>query len=235
MRVRLHRHPQGQAVIAWLIANYVRLIAATGRFELQVHPAAAELFHARRPLVAAFWHGRMLMIEPAWRALVRQLGVERPLQPYVMSSEHADGQLIARATDRLGIKSLSGSTKRAGGRGLLRLSLGALTEGNILVVTPDGPRGPAMHAKTGAAHLAIQAGVPILPITWASRHQRLLGSWDRFALPRPFDRGMFAFGAPLDLAKNEDARVASSRLETALNALTAEVDRAVGCRVMVPA
>lgn len=234
MRIRIHRHPLGQAVLGWLIAHYVKLVAASGRFELRCDPGAAELIRARRPMIGAFWHGRMLLIAPAWQALVDQLGLERPLQPFVASSNHADGRLIASATERLGIRTVFGSTKRAGGLGLLRVALDVLRQGNILVVTPDGPRGPGMRAKSGAAHLAIRAHVPIVPLAYATRHQRLLRSWDCFALPRPFDRGIFAFGAPLHFAEGEDAQAASARLERALNVLTAEVDRAVGHRPVEP-
>lgn len=235
MRIRLHRHPIGQAVLGWLIAHYIKLVTATSRFELRCDPGATDLIGTGRPLIGAFWHGRMAMIAPAWHAAVREVGLERPLQPYVISSDHADGRLMGRATDRLGIKTVYAATKRAGGLALLRAALGVLRRGNIAVVTPDGPRGPRMRAKSGTTHLAIRAGVPILPVSFASRHQHVFKSWDRFALPRPFDRGVFAFGAPLYLSQDEDPDAASLRLEQVLNALTAEADRAVGREPVQPA
>lgn len=222
-------------MLGWSIANYIKLVAATGRFELRCDPGAAELIRSRRPLIGAFWHGRMAMTPLAWQVLVRELGQERPLQTYVISSDHADGRLMGRATDKLGIKTVYAATKRAGGLALLRAALGVLRQGSIAVVTPDGPRGPRMRAKGGIVHLAIRAGVPILPVTFASRHQHVFGSWDRFALPRPFDRGVFAFGPPLHVRRGEDPDAAAARLEEALNTLTADADRACGREPVQPA
>jgi lysophospholipid acyltransferase (LPLAT)-like uncharacterized protein len=228
MRIRIHRHPLGEAVLARLVAGYIRLVQATGRFELRCDPAAAELIRARRPLIGAFWHGRMLMIPPAWVALTRDLGLTSPLQPYVAASDHADGRFITRATERLGLKTVTAPTKKAGGLGLLRGVLKVLDEGQIAVLTPDGPRGPRMRAKGGTLLLAIRAGVPIIPVTAASRRQLLLASWDRFAVPQPFDRGVFAFGRPLVFAEDSDPKTAAAQLERELNLLTSEAERAVG-------
>jgi lysophospholipid acyltransferase (LPLAT)-like uncharacterized protein len=234
MRIRLHRHPIGQAVLARLVASYIRLVHITGEFELRCDPATAELIRGQRPLIGAFWHGRMLMIQPAWATLVRHLGLTAPLQPYVISSAHADGRFIASATDRLGLKTVFGSTKKAGGLGLLRGALKVLAEGNIAVVTPDGPRGPRMRAKSGTIHMARLAGVPIVPVTFACRRQWLLSSWDRFVLPRPFDRGVFAFGRPLVFTRDSNPDAAGAELEHELNRLTSEVDRAVGREPVAP-
>jgi len=71
-------------------------------------------------------------------------------------------------------------------------------------------------------------GVPIVPITFAASNQRLLKSWDRFALALPFARGVMAFGAPLRIADEDDAGAACAELEHRLSQLTAKADRAVG-------
>ena len=101
--------------------------------------------------------------------------------------------------------------------------------------TPDGPRGPRMRAKPGVVRLAMAAGVPIVPITFAASNQRLLDSWDRFALALPFARGVLAFGAPLELAADGDPEAARQLLEERLNELTGEADRALGLPPLEPA
>jgi lysophospholipid acyltransferase (LPLAT)-like uncharacterized protein len=226
-RPRWQHGPPVQAALAWLAAAYIRLVHRTGRWELRCDPATARLVRGRRPFIGAFWHGRMLMIAAAWRALLHELRVKSPLQPYVISSEHRDGRLMARATARLGIRTVFGSTRR-GRVSLLRAASRVLERGQIPVFTPDGPRGPRMRAKSGVVRLAIRAGVPIVPITFAASNQRLLASWDRFALALPFARGVLAFGAPLELDRDADPEVARRLLEDRLTELTLEADRALG-------
>lgn len=60
-------------------------------------------------------------------------------------------------------------TKRGTTKSVLRESLGALRDGATLVVFPEGarsfPDGKLHEFKTGAARIALEAGVPILPVT----------------------------------------------------------------------
>jgi lysophospholipid acyltransferase (LPLAT)-like uncharacterized protein len=231
---RWHQRPSVQGVLAASIAGYIRLLEKTGRWELRCHPEAAALIRARRPFIGAFWHGRMLMICPAWRAVLAELGIAEALQPCVISSDHLDGRLMARATARFGVRTVFGSTKR-GAIGLVRAALQVISQGQIAVVTPDGPRGPRMRAKPGIVRLARSTGAPVVPIAFAASNQRLLGSWDRFALALPFARGVLAFGAPMEIGKNEDSERARARVERGLTELTAELDRAVGHAPVEPA
>lgn len=221
-----YRRPSLQPIWGGLVAAYIRLVHRSGRWQLHCDAEAAALIRARRPFIGAFWHGRLMMIDPAWRAAVAELGVREPLQPYVVMSAHRDGRLIANATAYFGLKSLAGSTKR--GVGLFRAAMRVIEDGHIAVITPDGPRGPRMRAKPGVARLARETGVPIVPIAFAAANQKLLGSWDRFALVLPFARGVLTFGPPLHVAGDADLEAATREVERRLTELTAEADRAVG-------
>jgi lysophospholipid acyltransferase (LPLAT)-like uncharacterized protein len=226
--------PWPQAVVGALVAGYIRLVHHSGRWELVCDPATAALVQARRPFIGAFWHGRMLLIEPAWRTLVRELGVADAPRTHVLSSAHGDGRLMARATARFGAGTVFGETKR-GATGLLRGARRVIEDGEIVAITPDGPRGPRMRAKTGAVRLAMATGVPIVPVAVAARRQRPLRSWDRFMLVPPFTRGRFACGAPLEVAAGSEPEAARLALEERLNALTTETDRALGLIPVEPA
>lgn len=232
-RRRWHHRPWPQAVLAASAAGYIRLVDRTGRWQLRCDPATAQLIRSRRPFIGAFWHGRMLMIAAAWQRLLAELGT-KALQPYVISSDHRDGRLMAQATRRFGLRTVFGST-RPGHGSLLRVARGVLEQGQIAVFTPDGPRGPRMRAKPGVVRLAMRARVPIVPITFAASNQRLLGSWDRFALALPFARGVLAFGAPLELDGEDDPEAARQLLEQRLNRLTCEADQALGLAPVEPA
>ncbi len=60
-------------------------------------------------------------------------------------------------------------TRRGTTKSVLRESLGALRDGATLLIFPEGarsfPDGKLQEFKTGAVRIALEAGVPILPVT----------------------------------------------------------------------
>jgi lysophospholipid acyltransferase (LPLAT)-like uncharacterized protein len=96
-------------------------------------------------------------------------------------------------------------------------------------ITVDGSRGPAYVAKHGAFVIARACGKPIvIPRTWAKRVVRL-PTWDRTAIPLPFNhfkqylRGPFALPADAsDPAVFEDFR---ARMQAEMIELAAESQR----------
>jgi len=124
------------------------------------------------------------------------------------------------------------------GAGALRQMVRTLKAGDHVGITPDGPRGPRMRANAGAVTVARLAGVPIIPATFATSRRKVLGSWDRFVIAKPFARGVFVWGYPLDVAPDADGaalETARAELETRLNAVTEEADRLVGQTTIAPA
>jgi lysophospholipid acyltransferase (LPLAT)-like uncharacterized protein len=57
-----------------------------------------------------------------------------------------------------------------------------------VVITPDGPRGPAYELGPGIIFLAQKSGAAVLPMNLEFSHCWRLGSWDRFIVPRPFSK-----------------------------------------------
>jgi 3-deoxy-D-manno-octulosonic-acid transferase len=108
-----------------------------------------------------------------------------------------------------------------------------LAAGACVGITPDGPRGPAMHASPGIVNVARLAGVPIVPVVFATSRRRVLDSWDRFHLAEPFGRGVFLWGEPIEIDRElDDAGLEHARflVEGRMNAMAVEADRRVGHR-----
>jgi lysophospholipid acyltransferase (LPLAT)-like uncharacterized protein len=233
-KVRFLHRPWVSATLAWLAAGYIRLIDRTGRWRLDCAPATEELVRAGKPFIGAFWHGRLIISHPAWRALKERLGVAASPDLYIIISTHGDGRLIQSAAHHLGAKTLSGSSRRGGAR-VLREAEKVLKDGHILVITPDGPRGPRMRAHRGVAYLARRAKAPVVPITFAARRHRLIGSWDRFMLVWPFAGGVIAFGEPIEVPDDGDLESARTLIEERMIQHAIEVDRAQGIDPVRPA
>ncbi|MFO0995685.1 MAG: lysophospholipid acyltransferase family protein [Alphaproteobacteria bacterium] len=207
--------------VTWIVALYIRIVHRTSRWTVIGRDIPESLWQAGRPFVLCFWHGRMLMIPYAWK---------RSVPGRMLISPHRDGRLIAETMAHFGAETITGSTSK-GGAAALRALLRSLRQGVSVGITPDGPRGPRMRAAPGLVTIARLAGVPIVPLTYAVRRRRVLGSWDRFLVPFPFNRGVFLWGEPVNIPHDADSagQVAALRVvEDRLNALTREADRMCG-------
>ena len=169
------------------------------------------------PILFALWHGRMYLSIQAHR---RQ-GI------VTMASQSKDGELIARWLEANGYVVVRGSSSRGGGQAL-REMVRQVRSGRHAALTVDGPRGPARVVQPGVVQLARLTGAWILPITSSSANGKLLSSWDRFLLPRPFSRNVVAYGEPFPISPELSDDAAVSRIAAALDGATAEADAASG-------
>jgi lysophospholipid acyltransferase (LPLAT)-like uncharacterized protein len=216
-----------QAVACWVTQLYIRFVYLTNRWSIAGCEWTRQLSREGRTFICAFWHGRLLMMPKAWHQLA-------PF--YMLISAHRDGRIIAGAMTYFGIGTIAGSTRR-GGSAALRAMLKQLKDGAAIGITPDGPRGPAMTVSVGIVNIARIAGVPIVPVTYATSRRRELATWDRFQLALPFGRGVFLFGEPIEIdAELDGAGLESVRglLETRMLEMDREADRLVGYEASRP-
>ncbi len=222
------RRETPRAAACWLTAQYIRLVRVTGRWTVEGAEIPEGLIARGQPFLAAFWHGRLLMMSEAWP-------YDAPFTMVI--SQHPDGQLIARTIAHMGFHSIAGSTTR-GGSAVMRSMLRALKQGGCVGLTPDGPQGPRMHVSLGVVQAARLAGVPIVPLAYSARPSWLLRSWDRLMIPLPFSRGRIRWGEPVTIARDaDDAMVAEAaqELERRLNAIVREIDSELGVPEVLPA
>jgi hypothetical protein len=138
----------------------------------------------------------------------------------LLISRHRDGGYLATFAERLGYRFVRGSSQRGGEVGL-RGVVRALQGGSVVAVTPDGPRGPVERVKPGVVAAAQHAGVPIIPATARVSRSWTLGSWDRFAIPKPFARIEVVYGVPLEVGPGKEGlRAGMSAVEAALHAMS---------------
>ncbi|MHA1601333.1 MAG: DUF374 domain-containing protein, partial [Alphaproteobacteria bacterium] len=98
LRKRILKSRQVQLALAWVVSHYLRLVLSTVRWEITMPPAVQELVKEHRPLIACFWHGRLMLIRAC---LPRQRTI------HVLISEHRDGLLISRAVQSLDIHTVA--------------------------------------------------------------------------------------------------------------------------------
>src|SRR5262245_687324 len=188
------RHPLLIRALSFVIAWIIRLWIGTLRYRYRhlgpnVDPHQPGL---RRHYIYAFWHEYMLLL--AYQYAGPDI--------YVLISQHADGQLIAEVCRHLGFSTVRGSTTRGGAeavRQMMRFGREA-----HLAITPDGPRGPRRKVQQGLVYLAARTGLAIVPIGIAYSKSWRMGSWDRFALPKPWSLAVCITGEPIEVSGDPD-------------------------------
>jgi lysophospholipid acyltransferase (LPLAT)-like uncharacterized protein len=143
----------------------------------------------------------------------------------MLLSRHRDADILMELARHLGFEFVRGSTF-GGGSSALRELLRKSQRMN-LAITPDGPRGPRRVLAQGPIYLSSKLGLPIVAMGFGYDRPWRLGSWDRFAVPRPFSRARGVVSPPLEIPGNLDRdgiehyRV---RVEQLLNRLTCEAE-----------
>ena len=105
----------------------------------------------------------------------------------ILISQSFDGELITRILQLFGFHAVRGSSSRSAREGLLGLKH-VIEKGRPAIFTADGPRGPIYRTKMGPIKLAQLTGAPIGAFHLEPERAWILGSWDRFLIPKPFTR-----------------------------------------------
>lgn len=129
--------------------------------------------------MAVTWHAELLISPQVYRKLRKKQATS------AIISQHYDGDLIAKTLSFFNIVPLRGSSKR-GAKLVLINAIKALKEGDSIMVTPDGPRGPRYSMSDGAVALALRSNLPLMVVNYQCSSYWKLNSWDQFVVPKPF-------------------------------------------------
>lgn len=161
-----------------LAAGTIRLLGRTMHLSTIGGETVDGLYRQGKRIIIAFWHSRQLMMPLAYRGKLAS----------ILISQHRDGEIIARITNYFGFQAIRGSSTRGGLRAIRQL-VKAGRDGGDLVVTPDGPKGPACKVQSGVIYLAKVTGLPIVPLTFACSKKKSFRVGINFKFPIPAAKG----------------------------------------------
>ncbi len=143
------------------------------------------------PCVVAFWHGGML---PVWNIFKKKNAVG-------VTSLSKDGDMLAALLKMWGFSLIRGSSSHGGSDVLKEMT--DVAQNSIVLITPDGPRGPRLEMKAGALIAAHRAHVPLV-LCGVKIHSKkvLLKSWDLFEIPLPFSKIELRFSEKFLIPEN---------------------------------
>jgi lysophospholipid acyltransferase (LPLAT)-like uncharacterized protein len=208
-----------QETVATIGAGYLRLVGNSTRHIIE----PADVYDTvQLPIIIGLWHGQHF-IAP----FIKRKGDNFPAK--VLISRHRDGEINARAAEKLGIGTIRGSGahnnefNRKGGVSAFSEMVEALKDGYTVALTADVPK-VARVAGMGIVKLAQRSGRPIYAAAMATQHRIELDSWDRAAVNLPFGRLALVASKPIYVPEDaDDATLEAARrqVETSLNDATA--------------
>ncbi len=216
---RIAASPAFLGAVGATAASYLRFVWRTSRVTLE----PADIYETiQMPVIIAMWHGQHFMAPFIKR--------DHPShRTKVLISRHRDGEMNARAAERLGIGTIRGSGAhngefhRKGGATAFHEMLEALHDGYNVALTADVPK-ISRVAGMGVVKLAQRSGRPIYPVAIATQRRKVLNNWDRSAINLPFGRLSMIAGTPIYVAADADAAVLESarqQVQNELNTVTA--------------
>ena len=184
------------AIVPRVAALLLLALHRTLRYEVVVEPGAQP---AKPPAlqVWCFWHRCLIPAACYFHGVIK---------PAVLISRSFDGELIARTIERLGYRTVRGSSSRYGASGLRALAR-AMENGYPAIFTADGPRGPLYKAKPGAVKLAQLTGYPIGAFYALPERAWMLRSWDSFMIPKPFSRVAVSWTREIRVARTDGPEI----------------------------
>jgi lysophospholipid acyltransferase (LPLAT)-like uncharacterized protein len=201
------------SLTSWAAYLAISLIGPTLRYSISWEdpPPAPNATHENQ-VIYSFWH--RAVFASAW--LWRKTGIA------VMVSRSFDGEYIARTIEKLGFVAVRGSSSRGGATALLGLKT-QLKQGNLVVFTIDGPRGPKFVAKPGPVLLSQATALPMAAFYVALSDAWVLNTWDALMIPKPFSKVLVRFSAKLQVPQDaNDAQLVEyhQKLQAVLDRVT---------------
>jgi lysophospholipid acyltransferase (LPLAT)-like uncharacterized protein len=164
--------------------------------------------------IVAFWHNTMII---PWY-------VHRKKNFTALISKSKDGNLLAKLLRSWKYNVVRGSSSR-GGDVALGIMVDYAKNKYSIAITPDGPRGPKYKMKAGAVITAKKSGVPLVLVGVGIKQKKVLDSWDKFEIPKPFTKINVIYSEPFYFDKHlsfEDTSAKIAECEKILMKLQSE-------------
>lgn len=203
--------------IAYVAKYLLRLVLMTCKIEVRGLEVFKKTVSSQKSILM-LWHNRLSIVSE----ILFKLDPHTIFSAFISKSRDGDPLAVLANSYKTG-KAIRVPHDRK--HQALKTVIDTLKNKNeVIIITPDGPRGPRYEVKPGIAVAAIETDATIIPFTWVSSKFWQLKSWDRLMFPKPFSTLIVTFGNPLKLEMNsleEDQEI----LKTSLLNIEEEVNQ----------
>ncbi|WP_146348140.1 lysophospholipid acyltransferase family protein [Falsiphaeobacter marinintestinus] len=215
---------------AWLnrsveavLAAWISIAYKTSKWDRTGFEEMENAVRQNEPVIVVLWHQRLMMAPFLFDP---KLG---PICTF--TSTGRAGQLAGRVVERFGLGTISMSSHKRH-IALTREVMGKIRQGVSIGITADGPRGPARVASDVPLLWARASQKRVFLVSFSARRVHALPTWDQMWVPALWTRGVFrcqewTVSIPRSIDETE-AETLRANLQSALDAVTDETDRATG-------
>jgi lysophospholipid acyltransferase (LPLAT)-like uncharacterized protein len=172
-------------VTSWVLRLIAQILYSTLKIEYRGIKSLPS------PCIIALWHNKLLLA---------------PLLPScfkntifaVVASKSRDGLLLgafAKTYQKVHVIHVGHQSRQAA---LLEI-VDELQNSTVVIITPDGPRGPLYEVKGGIAFSAQKSGASIVSMQWHASRTWKLSTWDKLEIPKPFSKVVVTFKEPISI------------------------------------
>lgn len=143
------------------------------------------------PLVIALWHNRLAIISEILMPFAGKLHFTSFI------SQSRDGELLVQFANTYpsnGVIRVGHDSKSTALRNVINT---VNKNETILLITPDGPRGPVYKLKPGLQATLEETEASLITFTWDADKFWELKTWDKFRFPKPFSKITASFSEPM--------------------------------------
>lgn len=198
--------------IAYLSKYSLRCLLWTCKIEVTGTESFLETA-AGKPSILMLWHNRLAIVA---EVLYR-------LAPHVfyaaLISKSRDGEPLALLAKSYKCARAIRVSHHAKHQSLKTLINDLKTKKEVVLLTPDGPKGPPEKVKPGIILASKESGAPVLLFTWYADKCWQLNTWDKFMIPRPFSKIQIHISSPLHLSESGDPALLGKQLEKEMSAM----------------
>ena len=198
------------SVISLIVYLYMHLIHYTSRIKYTIPENYNEEYYKDlKNTILVSWHDKIMILPH-----ISPFKLHKKLHALV--SPHNDGKIISNTMKLIGYKIIEGSSNKNSILAVKNI-IKTLKNGDNVVITPDGPRGPRHEMKGNLIEIAKRTESLIIPFTAKCTKFIKLNSWDKLIFPLPFGKIEVCFGTPV--ACNTNSKISLEELASKLNKL----------------
>ena len=201
-------------ITAYFAKFSLKLILYTCRFRVD----GLEQFHqiaSKKKCILMLWHNRLALVAE----ILYRYAPQFLYAAFVSNSR--DGKSLDVLAKSYSIGKTIRVPHNAKHKALRKMINHLKYSKEIVIVIPDGPKGPRYEVKPGIAVAAKESKACIVPLTWSSTKFWQLNTWDKMILPKPFSTIVVSLGTPIKLSREDkqDLETESHYLKTVLSNL----------------